>query len=197
MSYYFNPLFKKGVVMIKRSYLLVGIIAASSGLLFAHCGKCVEDSCPACSKSISNPETPVMKKKACTCKKECSCKKMDCKQCRETGCSCFYNAQERKEKKNKIRLAVGEKHTITLPTNPSTGYQWIIKSMKKNPAATATLMKIEYPEKVMPGTPGTQPIEIVAVKKGKTILILEYKGPGKKGEVAKTKEYVIKVSEKE
>ncbi len=88
----------------------------------------------------------------------------------------------------KGEIPVGEVFPLTLPCNPTTGYQWELKSINRKIAVTTGPAQFQQsPAKPgMMGTGGSCLVGIQGVKTGKTKAVFVYRRSGDKGEPAKT-----------
>jgi inhibitor of cysteine peptidase len=95
----------------------------------------------------------------------------------------------------KREIAVGEIVPITLPCNPTTGYEWELKAIDRKVAVPSG--PIEYRQAPagpgMAGVGGTCVLPVKGVKPGKTEAVLVYRRPWEKGAPAKTFKVHIKV----
>ena len=80
-----------------------------------------------------------------------------------------------------ITAKVGEEFTITLDSNPTTGYQW--KLSDNLTEGIVKLVKLEYlaPETEMVGTGGKEVWTFEGVRPGETTIDLEYVRPWETG----------------
>ena len=82
----------------------------------------------------------------------------------------------------KARIAVGKTYTIKLPCNPTTGFNWELKSIDREIAAPKG--DVEFKEKKhapgMVGVGGTCTLKVTGVKAGKTTAVLVYRRPCEK-----------------
>ena len=80
-----------------------------------------------------------------------------------------------------VRLDRGDRITIVLPSNPSTGYSWRVA--RKPNARVLRLVRTRFtpPDEKPPvvGAPGTFEAEFEAVGAGRTTARLDYVGPGR------------------
>lgn len=83
----------------------------------------------------------------------------------------------------KIPIAAikGNKFTITLPSNVTTGYSW--RQGNKPSASVAKFLDSKYnnPSEQIPGKGGSETWTFQAVGKGTTSIVLEYARPWEKG----------------
>ena len=82
----------------------------------------------------------------------------------------------------KVTLKVGQKATLTLKTNVTTGYRWIIASSPIN-SAFKPIVKVSKghytaPAATMPGAPGTTTWTITGLRPGKGSVIIVTRPPG-------------------
>jgi len=80
---------------------------------------------------------------------------------------------ERGASNNTIHTSANEKFNISLDSNPSTGYQWQIKTMDQS---MVKLVSNEYtpPTSGLVGAAGKQVLIFDALKEGNTMIVLEY-----------------------
>ena len=83
-------------------------------------------------------------------------------------------------------VAVGETFTITLYSNPSTGYQWSENAQISDQSVLEQVgHKFVYPQSetpLPPGTPGQEVWTFKTVNKGTTKVSMEYSRPWESGE---------------
>jgi len=86
------------------------------------------------------------------------------------------------------RIAVGETFVIRLAGNPTTGYQWVLKSIDRKIAEPTGPLEYKQDEAKpgMVGVGGAYSLTIRGVKPGKTTAVLEYRRSWEKGAPAKT-----------
>jgi inhibitor of cysteine peptidase len=104
--------------------------------------------------------------------------------------------ESKSEKKVEMReVAVGEVVSIELACNPTTGYNWELKSIDKKIAEPIGPVEFkEAPAKPgMMGVGGKCVLGIKGVKKGKTKAVMVYRRSWEKGEPAETFTAEIKV----
>ena len=77
----------------------------------------------------------------------------------------------------KARIAVGKAYVIKLDCNPTTGYDWELKSIDREIAAPkgSVEFKRNKAPRGMVGVPGMCTLEVVGVKPGKTKAVLVYR----------------------
>jgi len=80
-----------------------------------------------------------------------------------------------------IQIKTGETFTITLESNPTTGYQWMVLDVDEK--ILSQVGDAEYQSKgtVMPGSGGEETFTFKALKSGKTELLLGYERPWEEG----------------
>jgi len=102
----------------------------------------------------------------------------------EISCDEFY---EQNHISQEVDVAVGDSFTVTLCSNPSTGFEWESAQISDQ----SVLQQIDYKfvgpegEPPPPGTPGQGIWTFQALKQGTSIISLEYSRPwegGEKGE---------------
>jgi inhibitor of cysteine peptidase len=88
----------------------------------------------------------------------------------------------------KARIGVGETYWIKLPCNPTTGYDWELKSIDRKVAAPTGPVDFQRDEAVrgMVGVGGTCVLGVKGVKPGKTKVVLVYRRPWEKGKPSRT-----------
>jgi predicted secreted protein len=98
----------------------------------------------------------------------------------------------------RAEIAVGEVYAITLPCNPTTGYNWELKSIDRKIAVpTGPVEFQESPAKPgMVGVGGNCVLGIKGVKPGKTKAVLVYRRAWEKKKPAKTFQVEITVTAK-
>jgi len=111
--------------------------------------------------------------------------------------SSFCFAQEQKEVKE-IETYVGQSFTITLESNPTTGYMWqFAKPLDKN---LLELIRSSHSvnNRKLVGSPGKQLWSINALKAGKTVIFFKYMRPWEKDKPpVKEESFVIIIKEKQ
>lgn len=80
-----------------------------------------------------------------------------------------------------VTAYAGDQFTVTLPSNPSTGYSWQMLNQPDAKVLRKTVAKYNEPEKPMPGKPGTETWTFKAVGKGKQSIEMVYLRPWEKG----------------
>ena len=96
-------------------------------------------------------------------------------------------------KQRKVRLSVGQIFHIRLPGNPTTGYEWELKSIDRTIAEpTGTIRYRQNPAPAgMVGVGGSFSLAIRGVKAGKTKVVLVYRRSWEK--VAPLKTYTVEL----
>ena len=96
---------------------------------------------------------------------------------------------------SKVEIAVGETFEIKLPCNPTTGYNWELKSINRKVAVPTGPVEFQQsPAKPgMVGVGGDCVLEIKGVKPGKTKAVLVYRRSWEKGQPAETFTAEIKI----
>jgi inhibitor of cysteine peptidase len=81
-----------------------------------------------------------------------------------------------------IETAVGKNFTITLDSNPTTGYNWQI--VRQMDTGLVELVDSQYiaPKTDLVGSPGHEEWHFKAIREGKAIISFEYKRPWEKDE---------------
>jgi predicted secreted protein len=81
-----------------------------------------------------------------------------------------------------FRLHPGDALVLRMPTNPSTGYHWVVTHMPSRFAKVARISRIRdvgAPAGSPPGAPGTHIVRVKALRPGRTRVELAYVGPGR------------------
>jgi inhibitor of cysteine peptidase len=96
---------------------------------------------------------------------------------------------------NKAEIAVGEVFQIKLKCNPTTGYNWELKSINRKIAVPTGPVEFQQNEATpgMVGVGGGCVLGVKGVKPGKTKAVLVYRRSWEKGEPAETFKTVITV----
>lgn len=86
------------------------------------------------------------------------------------------------ESNHTVQIRKGERFTVCLPANPSTGYTWILPFRKSNGLDRLTLLNIQYrpgaaQTQGMTGVPGMSVYHFAAVQSGPVRFALEYQRP--------------------
>jgi inhibitor of cysteine peptidase len=85
----------------------------------------------------------------------------------------------------KVNLAVGDTFSVTLCSNPSTGFQWSESAKISDPTVIQqTDHKFLSPGTGLTGAPGKEVWTLKALKKGTSTISLEYSRPWEGGEKA-------------
>jgi inhibitor of cysteine peptidase len=88
-----------------------------------------------------------------------------------------------------FRLNAGDTLVVRLPTNPSTGYHWVVTHAPSRFAKVGRITSsrdVAPPAGSNPGTPGERVMRVKALAPGRTRLELAYVGPGTSATVAQT-----------
>ncbi len=100
--------------------------------------------------------------------------------------------------RNEVQVGVGDTITVTLHSNPTTGFQWESAQITDQTVLEEIDHKFLSPEREPPpppGTPGQEVWTFKALKEGTSTISLEYSRPwegGEKGEWTYTLTVVIK-----
>ncbi|MDE2143007.1 MAG: protease inhibitor I42 family protein [Elusimicrobia bacterium] len=86
----------------------------------------------------------------------------------------------------KADIAVGEVLAIKLPCNPTTGYEWRLKSLDRKIASPSGPITFQKGEPGLTGAGGVCVLTIKGVKPGRTAAILVYRRSWENGAPAKT-----------
>ncbi|MFC9894371.1 protease inhibitor I42 family protein [Nocardia sp. NPDC127579] len=78
-------------------------------------------------------------------------------------------------------LRVGQRLTVRLASNPSTGYGWQLTALDQNVVRPLGEREYVSDQPVMPGTPGTELWTFAADAAGVTRLTMEYRRPWEPG----------------
>ncbi len=100
----------------------------------------------------------------------------------QVSCDDFANS---KQISKEVEVAVGDSFTVTLCSNPTTGFEW--ESAKISDQAVLQLLdqKFVSPEKTgLVGAPGQEVLTLKALKKGTSSISMEYSRPWEGGEKA-------------
>lgn len=95
----------------------------------------------------------------------------------------------------KARIAVGESYVIKLDCNPTTGYNWELKSINRKiaaPKGDVAFQRNEAPPGMV-GVPGVCTLEVAGVKPGKTKAVLVYRRPWEK-DVAPARTFTAEIT---
>jgi inhibitor of cysteine peptidase len=92
---------------------------------------------------------------------------------------------------NIIEATVGKSFTITLDSNPTTGYQWQVA--RQMDTGMVELIDSQYiaPKTDLVGAPGKEEWHFKAIKEGKAIISFEYVRPWEKDELPGQQESFI------
>jgi len=82
-----------------------------------------------------------------------------------------------------IETALNKNFTISLVSNPTTGYQWQIVRQMDTGLLELLNSKFIAPETNLVGAPGHEEWSFKAIKKGKTIISFAYSRPWEKDEL--------------
>ncbi len=80
-----------------------------------------------------------------------------------------------------IAVRSGDQFTLTLPSNPSTGFSWQMLNQPDSKVLKKVGSKYNEPEKPMPGRPVTETWTFKSVGKGKQSIEMAYLRPWEKG----------------
>lgn len=87
--------------------------------------------------------------------------------------------------KHEVTVAVDDSLTVTLCSNPSTGFQWAESAQIDDQAVLEQLSyKYEAPEGDVPGAPGLAVWTFKALEEGQTTVSMEYSQPWEDGSKA-------------
>ena len=95
-----------------------------------------------------------------------------------------------------IETNIGESFTITMDSNPTTGYQWQVA--RQLDAGLVELIGSQYihPKTDLVGAPGKEEWSFKAIRAGKTIISFDYVRPWEKNELpAQTDTFIIIIME--
>lgn len=93
-----------------------------------------------------------------------------------------------------MQVSGGEKFTLTLESNPSTGYHWQLARPLDETKVKLVSSTYKRPNVQRPGAPGEELWEFLAAGPGKTTIDMEYVRPWEKGvPPAKTASFAISV----
>ena len=88
----------------------------------------------------------------------------------------------------------GDEMTLDLPSNPSTGYSWVVTEKTKVFATDDNQFIAENGEEVLAGAGGVTQFHIAALKEGVGTMTLQYKQDWEGGEVDGTYDLTLTVS---
>ena len=91
-----------------------------------------------------------------------------------------------------VEAAVGKNFTITMDSNPTTGYQWQIA--RQMDTGLVELIDSQYiaPKTGLVGAPGKEEWHFKAIKEGKAIISFDYVRPWEKDELpAQTETFIV------
>ena len=99
-----------------------------------------------------------------------------------------YSGQE-------VEVAVGGSVTVTLDSNASTGFQWVLVSISDETVLEKVANTYEAPEDTgMVGSPGKEIWTFKALKKGTSTISMEYSQPWENGtKAAETFDLIVAV----
>ena len=98
------------------------------------------------------------------------------------------------EKPIPVVAVPASKFTVTLASNPTTGYKWRLGNQPDKNVVTFLESRFNAPEEAMPGRGGTESWSFAAVRQGKTTIVLEYVRPWEKDtEPEKTQTFDVTV----
>ncbi len=91
-----------------------------------------------------------------------------------------------------IELTVGQTHTITLPSNPTTGYRWQLIAPFDEGILKLSGSEYKKPDSKLLGAGGHELWTFQAVGPGKTRIVMEYVRPWEKdGKAARTASFSV------
>jgi predicted secreted protein len=104
----------------------------------------------------------------------------------EISCEEFYETPHRSDD---LSVSVGDEISVTLCSNPSTGFQWMEQAEINNPDVIEQVDHEMHPpaEKGQPPPPGTAGVEVwkfMALNPGDCMVSLDYSQPWEGGEIA-------------
>ncbi len=106
------------------------------------------------------------------------------------GLTVFTAAQGKKmDRVQRIKVNVGHSFTISLDSNPSTGYTWQILN-PINQSLLKTVNKTFTPDKKLVGSPGKENWEFKGMRKGTVYIMMAYKRNSDK-KVSKKTTYAV------
>lgn len=79
-----------------------------------------------------------------------------------------------------IELTVGQSHTVTLESNPTTGYQWQVSVPPDEGILKVVHSEYKRPDSKLLGAGGTESWTFQAVGRGKTRIVMKYVRPWEK-----------------
>lgn len=88
----------------------------------------------------------------------------------------------------------GDEMTLDLPSNPSTGYSWVVTEKTKVFATDSNQFIAETGEEVLAGAGGVTQFHIAALKEGVGTMTLQYKQDWEGGQVDGTYDLTLTVS---
>ena len=88
----------------------------------------------------------------------------------------------------------GDEMTLDLPSNPSTGYSWVVTEKPKVFATDSNQFIAETGEEVLAGAGGVTQFHIAALKEGVGTMTLQYKQDWEGGQVDGTYDLTLTVS---
>ena len=88
----------------------------------------------------------------------------------------------------------GDEMTLDLPSNPSTGYSWVVTEKTKVFATDSNQFIAETGEEVLAGAGGITQFHIAALKEGVGTMTLQYKQDWEGGQVDGTYDLTLTVS---
>jgi uncharacterized protein YggE len=91
-----------------------------------------------------------------------------------------------------MRASAGQTFTVTLDSNPSTGYQWEASSIANNELVRFVRSEFIQSDSDLVGVGGKQTLTFEALKAGKTTIVLDYARPWEKENPADT--YIIQLT---
>ena len=91
-----------------------------------------------------------------------------------------------------MTASAGQNFTVTLDSNPSTGYQWEVSSIANNELVRLISSEFVESDSGLIGAPGKQTLTFQALKEGKTTVVLGYVRPWEKENPVDT--YIIQLT---
>lgn len=101
----------------------------------------------------------------------------------QASCDDFMKLQTPAGISKKLQVPAGSSFTVTLCSNPSTGFKWSeLAQISDQAVVRQRSHEFVPPEKAMPGAPGQEVWVFEALKKGTSTVYLEYGRPWEGGE---------------